>query len=59
MSKSLNKSCIKVWVGVYGTYKIPPAWEHIKFTRQGWPDKRQSDWEDFMKWVYSIDRWEP
>ena len=31
MSKSLNKGCINVWVSVYGTYKIPPAWEHILF----------------------------
>jgi len=46
---------VKVWEHEYGYTVIPPEFQDVKITQQGWPDKRYKQYRPFMEWVADIE----
>jgi hypothetical protein len=42
---------IRVWVGNYGTYKMPKRFENYPFTKSGLPDQRYKKSAEIGEWL--------
>lgn len=50
----LKQEGARYWVGNYGNYKIPPEFAHVRFGKDGYPDRRyRADYVRVMAWARS------